>query len=201
MVDARGLRVAAILVAVSMMGRDGFAQARVGVKHVAGAVDASKNVEPTGRTVVIDTTMGRITCRLYEKEAPVTSANFLGLAEGSKDWKDPATDQMVHAKAFYDGTGLAGVTDGILGGERLGSLRGTAGAPFATEKSGLGMGALRGLRGMCVAPPPYFSSKTSFFHSNWYIKDRALQSLNIFMTFENIKICLTRVGTIDIFIL
>jgi cyclophilin family peptidyl-prolyl cis-trans isomerase len=138
MVDARLLRVAAIVVAALMMGRDGFAQARVGVKHVAGAVDASKNVEPTGRTVVIDTTMGRITCRLYEKEAPVTSANFLGLAEGSKDWKDPATDQMVHAKAFYDGTGLAGVTDGILGGDRLGSLRGTAGAPFATEKSGLG---------------------------------------------------------------
>jgi len=137
MVDVRRLFVMVSLVAVSMvMGSLGFAQAHVGAKHAAAAVD--KSVDPTGPTVVIDTTMGRITCRLYEKEAPLTSANFVGLAEGSKDWKDPATDQMVHAKPFYDGTGLAGVSDGILGGDRLGSLRGTAGAPFVAEKSGLG---------------------------------------------------------------
>jgi peptidyl-prolyl cis-trans isomerase A (cyclophilin A) len=95
-------------------------------------------VEPTGPTVVIDTSMGRITCRLYDKQAPVTVANFVGLAEGSKDWKDPATDQMVHGKPFYDGTGLAGTSDGILGGDRLGRLLGTAGPPFPMEKSGLG---------------------------------------------------------------
>jgi cyclophilin family peptidyl-prolyl cis-trans isomerase len=62
----------------------------------------------------------------------------VGLAEGSKDWKDPATDQMVHGKGFYDGTGLAGTSDGILGGDRLGRLLGTAGPPFPMEKSGLG---------------------------------------------------------------
>ena len=81
---------------------------------------------------------GRITCRLYDKQAPVTVANFVGLAEGTKDWKDPATDQMVHGKPFYDGTGLAGTSDGILGGDRLGRLLGTAGPPFPMEKSGLG---------------------------------------------------------------
>ena len=114
----------------------GFAQAHVGARH--GASAAAKVVEPTGPTVVIDTSMGRITCRLYEKQAPATVANFVGLAEGSKDWKDPATDQMVHGKGFYDGTGLAGTSDGILGGDRMGRLLGTAGAPFPMEKSGLG---------------------------------------------------------------
>jgi len=114
----------------------GFAQAHAGARHTASAT--AKVVEPTGPVVVIDTSMGRITCKLYEKQAPVTVANFVGLAEGSKDWKDPATDQMVHGKGFYDGTGLAGTSDGILGGDRLGRLLGTAGDPFPMEKSGLG---------------------------------------------------------------
>ncbi len=102
------------------------------------AAAVSKDVAPTGPTVVIDTSMGRMVCRLYDKEAPVTVANFVGLAEGSKDWKDPATDKIVHGTPFYDGTALVGVIDGVLGGDRLGMLRGTAGAPFPAEKSGLG---------------------------------------------------------------
>jgi peptidyl-prolyl cis-trans isomerase A (cyclophilin A) len=110
------------------------AQTHVSARHTT----AGKVVEPTGPTVVIDTSVGRITCKLYEKQAPVTAANFVGLADGSKDWKDPATDQMVRGKGFYDGTGLAGIATGILGGDRLGRLLGTAGAPFPMEKSGLG---------------------------------------------------------------
>ncbi len=140
---ARGERVVMLnakivmaLVMVAGVARLGLAQTHGGVRH--GASAAAKVVEPTGPTVVIDTTMGRITCKLYEKQAPVTVANFVGLADGSKDWKDPATDQMVHGKPFYDGTGLAGTSDGILGGDRLGRLLGTAGPPFAMEKSGLG---------------------------------------------------------------
>ena len=109
------------------------AQARVGARHVAAKV-----VEPTGPVVVMDTSEGRITCRLYEKQAPVTVANFVGIAEGSKDWTDPATGAVVKGKGFYDGTGLAGVSDGVMGGDRLGMWKGTAGAPFAMEKSGLG---------------------------------------------------------------
>ena len=41
-------------------------------------------IEPTGPTAVLDTSMGRITCKLFEKEAPLTVANFIGLAEGTK---------------------------------------------------------------------------------------------------------------------
>jgi peptidyl-prolyl cis-trans isomerase A (cyclophilin A) len=119
---------------VMLLAVAGAAQTRA---HT-GSHAAAKVVEPTGPTVVIDTSMGRITCRLYDKQAPVTVANFVGLADGSKDWKDPATDQMVHGKPFYDGTGLAGTSDGILDGDRLGRLLGTAAPPFPMEKSGLG---------------------------------------------------------------
>ncbi len=59
--------------------------------------------EPTGPTAVIDTTMGTLTCRLFDKEAPIGVANFVGLAEGTKPWKNPATHVEMHGKKFYDG--------------------------------------------------------------------------------------------------
>src|ERR1700753_4112378 len=58
-------------------------------------------IEPTGPTAVLDTTMGRITCRLFEKEAPLTVANFIGLAQGTKPWTDPGSKKKMKHKAFY----------------------------------------------------------------------------------------------------
>src|SRR3984885_14792120 len=54
---------------------------------------AAPAVEPTGPTAVMDTSMGRITCRLFDKQAPVTVANFVGLAEGTKPWRDPVSKE------------------------------------------------------------------------------------------------------------
>ena len=47
-----------------------------------------------------ETSMGNFTCELFEKDAPITVANFIGLAEGTKDWKDPKTGQMVKGKTL-----------------------------------------------------------------------------------------------------
>ena len=91
-------------------------------------------VEPTGPTVLFDTSMGRLTCRLYTTQAPELTANFVGLAQGSADWKDPATGEVQHGKPFFDGTGLFGSTDSIGGGDRVGSGQGTAGDPLDTPK-------------------------------------------------------------------
>src|SRR5271168_2745178 len=60
--------------------------------------------QPTGPTAVLDTSMGRITCKLFSKEAPQTVANFIGLAKGTKDWTDPKTKEKMHGKPLYDGT-------------------------------------------------------------------------------------------------
>jgi peptidyl-prolyl cis-trans isomerase A (cyclophilin A) len=59
---------------------------------------------PNGPTVVMDTSMGRITCQFYQRQAPKAVANFIALAEGTKDWTDPATQKKQHNKPYYDGT-------------------------------------------------------------------------------------------------
>jgi peptidyl-prolyl cis-trans isomerase A (cyclophilin A) len=59
--------------------------------------------EPAGPTALIETSMGTLSCRLFEQQTPVATGTFIALAEGKKDWKDPATHAVVHGKRFYDG--------------------------------------------------------------------------------------------------
>lgn len=69
-----------------------------------------------GATAVIDTTMGRLRCRLFEAEAPAATARFVELAEGSKEWVDPNREETMHEKPFYDGTRFFSVPAGVRGG-------------------------------------------------------------------------------------
>ena len=92
----------------------------------AGEVTAAV---PTGPTVIFDTSAGRMTCKLFGKEAPNTVNNFIGLATGTKTWTDPATQQKVTGKPFYDGTTFHRVIPQFMiqGGDRLGTGAGDAG--------------------------------------------------------------------------
>jgi len=86
-------------------------------------------------TAVFDTTMGTLRCKLFPKEAPKTVANFIGLADGTKDWKDPATGQTKHGVPLYSGTIFHRVIPGFMiqGGDPLGSGFGDPGYKFADE--------------------------------------------------------------------
>jgi len=101
----------------------------------SAASQAKAPVTPTGPTAVIDTTMGRLTCKLYDTQAPVTVANFIGLSDGSKDWTDPKTLQKVHGQPFYNGTTFHRVIPGFMiqGGDKLGDGRGDPGYLFKDE--------------------------------------------------------------------
>ena len=92
---------------------------------------------PTGPTVVLDTTAGRLTCKLFDKEAPIAAANFVQLAEGTKDWVDPNTGKKVHGQGFYNGTTFHRVIPGFMiqGGDRKGDGTGDAGFYFENEVS------------------------------------------------------------------
>lgn len=98
-------------------------------------VHAKAAPEPTGPTVVIDSTMGRMVCKLFDKVAPVASANFVGLAEGSKDWVDAKTQKKVHGQPFYNGLTFHRVIPQFMiqGGDRMGTGEGDAGYLFANE--------------------------------------------------------------------
>jgi len=92
---------------------------------------------PTGPTVIFDTTMGRLTCKLFAKESPKTVDNFIGLATGKKEWTDPVTQQKMTGKPFYDGTTFHRVIPQFMiqGGDRLGTGEGDAGYFFDDELS------------------------------------------------------------------
>jgi peptidyl-prolyl cis-trans isomerase A (cyclophilin A) len=80
------------------------------------------------------TSEGDFTVRLFDQEAPRTVENFVGLAEGSKQWSDPRTNQKVQ-KPYYDGTIFHRIIDGFMiqGGDPLGQGTGGPGYTFADE--------------------------------------------------------------------
>jgi peptidyl-prolyl cis-trans isomerase A (cyclophilin A) len=96
---------------------------------------AAATIVPNGPFVVMDTSMGRITCQFYQKQAPNTVANFIGLAEGTKDWTDPATKKRMHHKPFFDGTTFHRVIPEFMiqGGDPLGDGTGDPGYNFDDE--------------------------------------------------------------------
>lgn len=92
-------------------------------------------IQPTGPTAVFDTSMGRITCRLFDKQAPETVANFIGLAEGKKDWVNGVTHQKMHGKSLYNGTIFHRVVPEFMiqGGDPTGTGMGDPGYFFRDE--------------------------------------------------------------------
>lgn len=96
---------------------------------------AAALIQPNGPTVVIDTSMGRITCQFFEKQAPKAVANFIGLAEGTKDWTDPQTSKKMHNKPLYDGTVFHRVIPEFMiqGGDPAGTGAGDPGYGFGIE--------------------------------------------------------------------
>ena len=83
---------------------------------------------------VFQTSQGNITVRLFEKDAPETVANFVGLATGAKEWTDPRTRAKTHAK-LYDGTVFHRVIPNFMiqGGDPLGTGTGDPGYRFKDE--------------------------------------------------------------------
>jgi peptidyl-prolyl cis-trans isomerase A (cyclophilin A) len=81
-----------------------------------------------------DTTEGTFTIRLFDKEAPNTVANFVGLAEGTQEWRDPATGAR-RKRPFSDGIIFHRVINGFMiqGGDPLGQGTGGPGYTFGDE--------------------------------------------------------------------
>jgi peptidyl-prolyl cis-trans isomerase A (cyclophilin A) len=85
-------------------------------------------------TAVFKTSEGTIKCKLFETEAPDTVANFIGLAEGTKEWNS----RSKKGAKLYDGTIFHRVIPEFMiqGGDPEGSGMGGPGYKFADETKG-----------------------------------------------------------------
>lgn len=95
--------------------------------------DATKDLKGSGPIVAkIDTSKGALQCRLFDDKAPVTVANFIGLATGRRAWKDGA--KWVN-KPAYDGTSFHRVIRGFMiqGGDPKGDGTGEPGYVIKDE--------------------------------------------------------------------
>ena len=86
-------------------------------------------------TAVIHTTAGDMHCTLFEKQAPIGVANFIGLAEGTKDWTNPVSHATKHGVPLYDGTIFHRVIPEFMiqGGDPAGNGSGDPGYKFKNE--------------------------------------------------------------------
>lgn len=88
---------------------------------------------------IFDTTAGKITCTLFADKAPLTVENFIGLAEGTKDWINPASRAKKHGVSLYNGTIFHRVIPGFMiqGGDPMGNGSGDPGYSFKDEITSL----------------------------------------------------------------
>src|SRR5436309_7495939 len=90
-----------------------------------------------GLYATFDTSEGQIVCRLFDKEAPKTVANFVELAEGTREWTHPVTRSKSKDR-LYDGTIFHRVIPNFMiqGGDPSGTGMGGPGYKFQDETKG-----------------------------------------------------------------
>jgi peptidyl-prolyl cis-trans isomerase A (cyclophilin A) len=91
---------------------------------------ASKNP-----TAIIQTSAGDFTCEVFKDKVPASVDNFIGLATGTKDWRDPDTHAKKHGKPLYDGTVFHRVISDFMiqGGDPMANGQGDPGFTFKDE--------------------------------------------------------------------
>jgi peptidyl-prolyl cis-trans isomerase A (cyclophilin A) len=119
----------------------------------------------------IRTTQGKLDCKLFDDKAPITVANFIGLARGIRPWKDPNNEWV--KKPAYDGTTFHRIIKGFMiqGGDAKGTGAGEPGYVIPDE---IWPGARHDQRGLlCMANRGPNTNGAQFF-----ITDRAAPHLD-----------------------
>lgn len=140
-------------------------------------------------TATLHTTLGDIVIELFDEESPNTVANFVGLAGGTKEYKDVETGKTMTGK-FYDGLGFHRVISGFMiqGGCPRGTGTGGPGYQFADEfhpehafnrpyllaMANAGPGTNGSQFFITVVPTPHLNRKHTIFGE---VKDPASQAV------------------------
>lgn len=101
----------------------------------SSAATAQTPAPPQEPTATIVTSMGDIHCVLFPDKAPLTVANFIGLATGTKDWTNPKTKKVMHHVPLYNNTTFHRVIPNFMiqGGDPIGNGMGDPGYSFKDE--------------------------------------------------------------------
>ena len=98
----------------------------------------SKTIPGKGELIAtIKTNVGTVRCQLLSAKAPMTVANFVGLATGKKPWLDPKSGKLQKNKPYYDGIIFHRVIPDFMiqGGDPTGTGTGGPGYTFGDETS------------------------------------------------------------------
>src|SRR3984885_771799 len=92
---------------------------------------------PAQPTAIINPTAGKMTCILFPDKAPIGVANFIGLANGTRDWTNPVSGATKRGVPLYDGTIFHRVIPDFMiqGGDPAGNGQGGPGYKFKNEVS------------------------------------------------------------------
>ena len=130
-----------------------------------------------GLYATIQTSMGNITLRLFEKESPITVKNFTDLALGLKEYTDPRT-RAKSRRPLYNGLTFHRIVPGFMiqGGDPLGtgnggtepikdefapSLKFDAPGRLGMANAGYGTGSCQFF--VTVAPAPHINGRHTIF--------------------------------------
>ena len=126
--------IVSTFVLIASVSLSGFGQATAPAKPPVRTPVAASTAGPTA---VIHTTAGDMKCELFEKQAPIGVANFIGLSNGTKDWTNPVSHAKKHGVPLYDGTIFHRVIPEFMiqGGDPAGNGMGDPGYKFKNETS------------------------------------------------------------------
>lgn len=131
------MRIASMILVAVVTAASAAAQSSTQPTAAKPAAAAPKPAV-TKPTAIIDTTAGKMTCTLFPDKAPIGVANFIGLATGTKDWRNPVSGAMKHGVPLYDGVIFQRVIAGFMiqGGDPAGTGSGADPVtPFKNETS------------------------------------------------------------------
>ena len=91
------------LLAVSFLLFSFSLAAQTGKKGPAPQRGAPPKPAKAPPEAVIHTTIGDMKCTLFPDKSPKAVSMFIGLAKGTKSWKNPVTAKPMYGKPLYDG--------------------------------------------------------------------------------------------------
>lgn len=105
----------------------------------ASGTDVSRTVRTAprkkrGTYAIFNTSLGRIKARLFTESVPLTCAHFIGLAKGTKQWRDPRNGKEMMAPLYEDVVFHRVVPKFVIQtGDLMGTGRGSIGATVPDE--------------------------------------------------------------------